>query len=313
MDLSTVLSLAISLFSTIAAILAWIAKLRWSNEFVAAKDEIIKAKEAQISSLENEVRFLREITSPKIHEYYTSVKTELEEFIDIKDSQLAEAKRELKQREEQLSHLQKEWESQKANIEWELNSGINITLEGWVQSVDLRERETEGHTQRVTNMTVALAKAMGLSDEQIIHIRRGAMLHDIGKMGVPENILLKPGALTDDEFAILKQHPTYAQVLLSSVEYLRPAIDIPYCHHEKWDGTGYPRGLKGDEIPLAARVFSIIDVWDSLRADRPYRAGYTMEQAVSYIREQSGKYFDPMIVDVFINKVVYGDKKLVTK
>ena len=144
---------------------------------------------------------------------------------------------------------------------------------------------------------------MGLREEEIVHLRRGALLHDIGNMRIPDNILLKPGPLTDEEWGIMKKHPVYAFELLAPVAHLRPALDIPYSHHEKWDGTGYPRGLRGDQIPLAARVFAVADVWDALRSDRPYRAAWPQERALDYIREQAGKHFDPAIVEVFLRLV----------
>ena len=149
-------------------------------------------------------------------------------------------------------------------------------------------------------MALRLADLMGISDEDQIHIRRGALLHDIGKLGVPDAILLKPGKLTDEEWVIMRQHPTHAYEMLSSVEYLKPALDIPYCHHEKWDGSGYPRGLLGEQIPLTARIFAIVDVWDALRSDRPYRAGWTIQKTREYIREESGKHFEPRVVEAFL-------------
>jgi PAS domain S-box-containing protein len=182
----------------------------------------------------------------------------------------------------------------------ELGLAYDITLEGWTRALDLRDQETEGHTQRVTELVVRLARAMGLSEQEIIHIRRGAILHDIGKMGIPDRILLKPGPLTDDEWEIMRKHPIYAYELLGNVTYLRPAIEIPYCHHEKWDGSGYPRGLKGEQIPLSARLFAVVDVWDALRSDRPYRKAWSDEEALQYIREQAGKHFDPAVVEVFL-------------
>ncbi|GAB4504275.1 MAG: hypothetical protein Fur0043_12690 [Anaerolineales bacterium] len=191
---------------------------------------------------------------------------------------------------------------QRANVE--LSLAYETTIEGWSSALDLRDKETEGHTQRVTALTLQLARAMGLPQEQLIHIRRGALLHDIGKMGVPDAILLKPGALTPAEWAIMRQHPQYAYEMLSAIEYLRPALDIPYCHHEKWDGSGYPRGLKGDEIPLAARIFAVADVWDALTSDRPYRKAWSKEEAHEYIRSQAGTHFDPQVVDHFLRIVV---------
>ena len=145
----------------------------------------------------------------------------------------------------------------------ELTLAYDTTIEGWAQALELRDRETEGHTRRVADLTVKLAQALGVKSEDLIHIRRGALLHDIGKMGIPDRILLKPGPLTPEEWEIMKKHPVYAWELLSPIKYLRPALDIPYYHHERWDGTGYPRGLKGEEIPLSARIFAVVDVWDA--------------------------------------------------
>jgi putative nucleotidyltransferase with HDIG domain/PAS domain S-box-containing protein len=183
----------------------------------------------------------------------------------------------------------------------ELMLAYEATLEGWSAALDLRDRETEGHTQRVTRMTMELAETMGIQATELVHIRRGALLHDIGKMGVPDNILLKPDKLNEEEWQHMRMHAVYARNLLSKISYLKDALDIPYCHHERWNGTGYPRGLKGEEIPLAARIFAIADVYDALTSDRPYRKGWPREQALDYIREQSGSYFDPKVVDVFLN------------
>src|SRR3989441_1793372 len=190
---------------------------------------------------------------------------------------------------------------QRANVD--LTLAYDTTLEGWSKALDMRDKETEGHTQRVTELTVRLARGVGLREEEIVHLRRGALLHDIGNMRIPDNILLKPGPLTDEEWGIMKKHPVYAFEFLAPVAHLRPALDIPYSHHEKWDGTGYPRGLRGDQIPLAARVFAVADVWDALRSDRPYRAAWPQERALDYIREQAGKHFDPAIVEVFLRLV----------
>jgi len=182
----------------------------------------------------------------------------------------------------------------------ELTLAYDTTIEGWAQALELRDQETEGHTRRVADLTVKLAQALGISSEDLVHIRRGALLHDIGKMGIPDQILLKPGPLTEEEWEIMKKHPVYAWELLSSIRYLRPALDIPYCHHEHWDGTGYPRGLKGEEIPLSARIFSVVDVWDALTSDRPYRPAWTREKALEYIKEQAGHHFDPQIAERFL-------------
>ena len=195
------------------------------------------------------------------------------------------------------------------NVEEEhrkLQLAYDATIEGWSHAMDLRDKETEGHTQRVTELTLKMAHALHIGEENLAHIRRGALLHDIGKLGVPDSILLKEGKLTDEEWVIMRKHPIYAHEMLSQIDYLRPALDIPYCHHEKWDGTGYPRGLKGEEIPLAARMFAIVDVWDAVTSDRPYRAAWSKEQALAYIVEHSGTQFDPEIVQVFL-KVIKKD------
>ena len=193
----------------------------------------------------------------------------------------------------------------------ELADAYDATIEGWSRALDLRDKETEGHTQRVTGMTLTLARALGIYGEDLIHIRRGSLLHDIGKMGIPDQILLKPGPLTSDEWDEMRKHPSYAYEMLYPITYLRPALDIPYCHHERWNGTGYPKGLKGDEIPLAARIFSVIDVWDALCSDRPYRKGSDYSEVIQFIRDNSGVAFDPKVVDVFIDlfeKGAFGEK-----
>jgi PAS domain S-box-containing protein len=183
----------------------------------------------------------------------------------------------------------------------DLAEAYEATIEGWSHVLDLRDKETEGHTQRVTEITVRLARALGVSADEIVHIRRGALLHDIGKMAIPDNILQKPGPLTEDEWKEMRRHPEYAQQMLSPIVYLCSALDIPYCHHERWDGTGYPRGLKGLEIPLSARIFSIVDVWDALLSNRPYRRGCTEESVLEYLRKRSGVSFDPHLVDAFLD------------
>jgi putative nucleotidyltransferase with HDIG domain len=185
----------------------------------------------------------------------------------------------------------------------ELFKAYDSTIEGWSHALDLRDKETRGHTQRVTLLTMELARAFGLGERELAYIRWGALLHDIGKMGIPDRILLKEGPLNDDEWAIMRLHPVYAHEMLRSIQYLHPALDIPYCHHEKWDGTGYPRGLKGEEIPLVARIFPIVDVWDALTSDRPYRAAWTHARALTHIREGAGHHFDPHVVEIFIELI----------
>jgi putative nucleotidyltransferase with HDIG domain len=181
----------------------------------------------------------------------------------------------------------------------ELQDAYDRTMEGWVRALDLRDRETEGHTRRVAEVTIRVARAMGIPEAEIIHIRRGALLHDIGKMGVPDAILLKNSDLTEAEWAIMRKHPNYAYEMLSPITYLHPAVDIPYCHHEKWDGSGYPRGLKGEQIPLAARLFAVVDVWDALRSIRSYRRGWPEAKVLEHIRANAGTHFDPKSVEVF--------------
>lgn len=181
-----------------------------------------------------------------------------------------------------------------------LQEAYQRTIEGWVRALDLRDRETEGHTQRVTELTIKVAKTLGFSDEELTHIRRGALLHDMGKMAIPDEILQKPAPLNEAEWEKMRRHPMYAYEMLSPISYLHPALDIPYCHHERWDGSGYPRGLKGEEIPLVARLFAIVDVWDALCSDRPYRKKIPQKEVITYLREKSGQLFEPRLVDVFL-------------
>jgi PAS domain S-box-containing protein/putative nucleotidyltransferase with HDIG domain len=183
---------------------------------------------------------------------------------------------------------------------FELLQAYDATIEGWSRALDLRDKETEGHTQRVTEMAMMLGQKIGLSDQELKFMRWGGLLHDIGKMAVPDKILLKPDALTPEEMDIMKQHPSYALQMLSPIHYLKLALDIPYCHHEHWDGSGYPRGLKQEEIPLVARIFAVADVFDALTSDRPYRDRWAESRALDYIHQQSGSYFDPQVVDVFL-------------
>ncbi len=185
----------------------------------------------------------------------------------------------------------------------ELSQAYDATIEGWSRALDLRDKETEGHTQRVTEMTNHLARRFDFTEEELSHMRWGALLHDIGKMGVPDNILLKPEPLTETEWITMRKHPEYAYDVLKPIDFLAPALDIPYYHHEKWDGTGYPRGMKGEEIPMAARLFAVVDVWDALRSDRPYRPAWSEEETLVYIREQAGRHFDPQVVEAFLKMI----------
>ncbi len=184
-----------------------------------------------------------------------------------------------------------------------LMDAYDATIVGWSHAMDLRDKETEGHSQRVTELTLKLAEAFGFEGDDLLHIRHGALLHDMGKLGIPDDILQKPAKLTDEEWAVMRKHPQFAYDMLYPIEYLRAALEIPLCHHEKWDGNGYPRGLKGEEIPLVARLFAVVDVWDALTSDRPYRQAWTKEQAFEFIRAQSGKHFDPQVVDMFFKVI----------
>ena len=182
----------------------------------------------------------------------------------------------------------------------DLNNAYDETLEGWVAALEMREKETADHSQKVVEMTIQLAHAMGFPSNELVQIRRGALLHDIGKMAIPDGILLKPGPLTEEEWIIMRLHPGLAYQMLSRIDYLHPALDIPYSHHEKWDGTGYPQGLAGEAIPLAARIFSVVDVWQALTSDRVYRLAWPEKNAVKYISDHSGTQFDPAVVDAFV-------------
>ncbi|MBT0663697.1 PAS domain S-box protein [Geobacter pelophilus] len=191
---------------------------------------------------------------------------------------------------------------QRSNIE--LAQAYNATIEGWSRALELRDNETEGHTQRVAVLTVKLARLFGLSDEELVQVRWGALLHDIGKMAIPDAILLKHDSLTEAEWVVMRNHTAFAFEMLSPIRYLRSALDIPYSHHEKWDGTGYPLGLKGDQIPLAARIFAVVDVWDALRSDRRYRSSWSVEKVREHLRSLSGTHFDPHVVKVCLDSDV---------
>lgn len=184
---------------------------------------------------------------------------------------------------------------------WNLSRAYEATLEGWSRALELRELETAGHSQRVVSMTLQLARKLGVPEGDLPHIRRGALLHDIGKMGIPDKILQKPGPLTEEEWVIMRMHPVYAHALLSPIPFLRQALDIPYCHHERWDGNGYPRGLRGWEIPLAARIFSVVDAWDALTSARPYRPAWKDKKAQELLLEESGNRYDPVVVEAFLD------------
>ncbi|MEP6894482.1 MAG: HD domain-containing phosphohydrolase [Chloroflexota bacterium] len=200
-------------------------------------------------------------------------------------------------------HKLNEERSNLENAHAKLKTAYDATIEGWSRAMDLRDNETEDHSQRVTQLALKLAEALGMEDEELVHMRRGALLHDMGKLGVPDAVLHKPGKLNDEEWVLMRKHPQLAYDMLHPIEYLRPALDIPFCHHEKWDGSGYPRGLKGEQIPLSARIFAIVDVWDALTSNRPYRPAWTKEDTLIYLKEQSGKHFDPMVAEAFFKLI----------
>ncbi|HRP47045.1 MAG TPA: PAS domain S-box protein [Trueperaceae bacterium] len=192
----------------------------------------------------------------------------------------------------------------------ELRRAYGRTIEGWASSLDLKDEETAGHSKRVTDMTVRLSRRLNVASDELVHIQRGALLHDIGKMGIPDQILLKRGPLTSEEFDFMRKHPVFAYELLSPIEFLRPALDIPYCHHEKWDGSGYPRGLKGEQIPLAARIFAVVDVFDALTSERPYREAWPVDRAAQFIRDGSGTHFDPAVVEAFFEMLDHESRSV---
>ena len=202
------------------------------------------------------------------------------------------------------SRIRYESEQNVKQLNQELELAYQTTLEGWARALELKDKETEGHSHRVTDLTIEVAEKFDFDENAIRYVYYGALLHDIGKMGVPDEILNKPGELTPEERAIINQHPIYAFEMLKDIEYLQQAISIPYSHHENWDGTGYPQGLQGEEIPLPARIFSVVDNWDALTSDRPYRNAWSKEKAYNYIKEQSGKKFDPQVVEIFVTQVV---------
>jgi len=213
----------------------------------------------------------------------------------------------LKELERELRELNLDLEHRVRERTHQLAEAYDTTLEGWARALELRDKETEGHSRRVTETTVTVARAMGIDEEELEHIRRGAILHDIGKMGIPDQILRKEGPLTEAEKQIVMKHPETAHNLLKQIPFLEKALEIPYSHHEKWDGSGYPRGLKGTAIPLSARIFAAADVWDALTSDRPYRKAWSKEQVVQHLLNEAGKYLDPHVVNVFLGLVEKGE------
>jgi HD-GYP domain-containing protein (c-di-GMP phosphodiesterase class II) len=195
-------------------------------------------------------------------------------------------------------------EKEVTELNEDLIAAYDTTLEGWAKALELKDKETEGHSRRVTGMTIQLAQKFGFSNDEIRQIYYGALLHDIGKMGIPDEILNKPGPLSREEWLLVQQHPITAFHLLKPIDYLEKAVEIPYCHHEKWNGTGYPNRLQGEEIPVAARIFAVVDVWDALTSDRPYRKAWPQEKVMAYIKKEAGQHFDPHIVKVFCTEVI---------
>jgi len=248
----------------------------------------------------NQVSRTYTITYQALHKngHYVWLESSTRSILDSKTNAISElqiASRDITERKKSEKALQ--------TAHNDLQEAYQRTIEGWVRALDLRDRETEGHTQRVTELTIKVAKTQGFSDEELTHIRRGALLHDMGKMAIPDEILQKPGPLNEAEWEKMRRHPVYAYEMLSPISYLHPALEIPYCHHERWDGSGYPRGLTGEEIPLVARLFAIVDVWDALCSDRPYRKKLPQHEVITYLREKSGKLFDPELVDVFLSVI----------
>lgn len=187
--------------------------------------------------------------------------------------------------------------------EGELRKNYDLTLEAWAKVLEYRDRDTEGHSRRLVELSTRLARELDFSEEEIVYLRRGALLHDIGKLAIPDVILLKPGPFDADERKIMEQHPIYAKQMLSQVSFLQPSIDVVYSHHERWDGNGYPDGLKGDQIPLAARIFAVVDQWDALGSDRPYRKAWPVEKVLAYLRDNAGILYDPRIVEIFLTLI----------
>jgi PAS domain S-box-containing protein len=213
----------------------------------------------------------------------------------------------LKELENELRKLNAKLEDRVQARTRELAEAYEMMLEGFARALELRDKETEGHSRRVTENTLKLAQKLHLTEEALEEIRSGAILHDIGKISIPDEILHKKGKLTKKERAIIQGHPKTAYKLLSPIPFLSKALEIPYCHHEKWDGTGYPRGLKGNDIPVSARIFAVVDVWDALSNDRPYNKAWPRKKIIKYLKEQSGKHFDPYIVKIFLEMVEKGE------
>ena len=270
----------------------------YSAEYIDEKDECLALKEGAD-------RFIRKPVEPD--EFMRAIH-DIEE--NANNGRLA-AREPAPETEEEIFKLYSErlinkLEQKMTDLErlnTELLLAYDTTIEGWSKALDMRDKETEGHSQRVARETLHIAREMGIGDSELVHVKRGALFHDMGKIGIPDSILYKPGPLTEEEKKIMNRHPVYAYDMLSSIPFLLPALDIPYCHHEKWDGTGYPRGLKDNKIPLAARIFAVVDVWDALISDRFYRTAWPKEKALEHIRFSSVTHFDPNVVELFLKIV----------
>lgn len=304
-----------TLFSVFLLVMLFITLFIWVSQPISIIVRSIKNKTpADLHNMENDTTEFGNLAQV-VHNFFDQQNTLIDEISERKrvETELHEEINRHKLTERELQKVRDFLEKRVVERTWDLINAYDRTIEGWSRALDLRDKETEGHCQRVTMLTILLAKEIGLHEQEIIDIKRGALLHDIGKMGIPDSVLLKPGPLTEDEWKIMKMHTVYAYEMLYPIEFLRPAIDIPWCHHEKWDGTGYPRGLKGEEIPIAARLFSVVDVWDALQSDRPYRKAWPNQKIFEYIKSLSGIQFDPQIVDLFVNTmkgIAFEDKDI---
>jgi diguanylate cyclase (GGDEF)-like protein len=258
-----------------------------------AVDFLVKGR-VDAPMLERAIRYA--LQRSRAEEALRRARDELEERVAERTAELAGANHEL--RAEVAERLRAEQEISILNEE--LMRAYDATIEGWARALDLRDKETEGHSRRVTQLTVYLARAAGLGPEELEQVRRGALLHDIGKMGIPDHILLKPGPLTQEEWEVMRRHPQFAYDWLAPINFLRPALEIPHCHHERWDGSGYPRGLSGEEIPLSARIFAAADIWDALTSDRPYRKAWPRAEVLDHLRSMAGTHLDPNVVELLL-------------
>ena len=255
---------------------------------------LVKPFEERELSTTIEMALYKHHTEQELHQY----RTQLESLVAERTAELVQANKQLQ------AEIEVRIEAQN-----QLQQAYDETLAGWARALELRDTETAGHSERVTELTLRLAKRMGATEADMVHIRRGCLLHDIGKMGIPDGILLKPARLTEQERQIIEQHPLLAYNMLEPISYLQPALDIPLYHHERWNGMGYPKGLKGEEIPLAARLFAVVDVWDAVLSERPYHQAWPREKALQLIRDEAGQHFDPQVAAAFL-QMVTSDEEL---